>query len=140
MDGGEGGWVRNNAPNTAAPHFRRFCALVESIGLITEYRRPAGGAHMGSDGTPPHPLNTSCTGAQTNTHTTQSHTHEIQTHDGTNDHWLWDVSGPYNHFMCTTVKHAEKFDHNIPNCSSRIYAPVTKRNRPFDYLFQCNNG
>ena len=42
--GGEGGWWRNNAPNTAAPHFRPFCAAVESIGLITEYRRPAGGA------------------------------------------------------------------------------------------------
>ena len=41
---GEGGWWRNNAPNTAAPHFRPFCGAVESIGLITEYRRPAGGA------------------------------------------------------------------------------------------------
>ena len=27
-----------------APHFRPFCPAVESIGLITEYRRPAGGA------------------------------------------------------------------------------------------------
>ena len=41
--GGWGGWWRNNAPNTAAPHFRPFCTAVESIGLITEYRRPAGG-------------------------------------------------------------------------------------------------
>ena len=49
---GRGGWRRlrrNNAPNTASSTLSPFLPRgVESIGLITEYRRPAGGR------TPPH--------------------------------------------------------------------------------------